>query len=103
MARAITAKLVKSDPHVKEWNSRAPQVLATVKNAKEIMQGTLPGDDSNVASFAVGSYLLKDTRRFQRLREMLIDNQSFDEAFEAVYGSPPETWLDAMLGKGKKK
>lgn len=103
VARAITAKLVKSDPQVKEWNSRAPQVLATVKNAKEIMQGTLPGDDSNVASFAVGSYLLKDTRRFQRLREMLIDNQSFDEAFEAVYGSSPETWLDAMLGKGKKK
>ncbi len=103
LARAITAKLMKSDEKVKAWLGRSAQVAASMKDAKTVLAGSLPDDDGNIAAMIVGSYLLKDTRRFKRLQRALTEGKPFDPSFAAIYGAPPEAWLNSMLGNTKKK
>lgn len=103
LARAITAKLAKTDPKVKAWTERAGLVAAATTEASDILNGTLPDDDSNIAAMIVGSYLLKDSRRFKRLQGLLAEGQPFDAAFAVCFGASPKAWLEKLMGKDNKR
>ncbi len=103
LARAITARLLKSDPAVKEWTSQIPRVAGSINDGRQILQQSLAADDNDVAAMIVGSYLLKDTRRLKKMQRALKEGHPFDQAFASVYGAPPEAWLNKLVGKKPNK
>ncbi len=103
LARAVTAKILKSDARVKQWNEQAPRVASSLQDAKQVLQQTLSAEDNDIAAMVVGNVLLKDARRLKKLQRALREGTPFDQAFAGVYGASPEAWLNRLLGKPVKK
>lgn len=94
--RVAASRVDSKDPRVATWDQQLPEVLATMKQSDDFMQGKLPPDAAAIASYSFAKYLMgRDARRFQQLLTETKQSGSFEQSFAKVYKTSP-----ANLTKG---
>ena len=93
--RVVAAQLITDDTRVRQWNQQLPRVLALLEKPADFLEGKLPPDETDIASYSFVEYLMSDVRRFARLQEGLREGHGFDQVFAVVYGGKPQQISEA--------
>lgn len=96
-ARVAASKIAARDPRVTAWNGSLRSALTKMNKPEDFLTGKLPPEDSDVASYAFVTALMKDSKRFGAILDGLRAGEDFQKLFVNSYGAPPtkaaEIWL----------
>jgi hypothetical protein len=105
-ARVVATRVASRDRSGALWDQQLPRVLAGLDNPTDFLNGRLPQEDADLASYGFAKLLMSDARRFRRLVAELQKGRSFDQTFRAAYGRDPKelatTWLKGPSPKRKR-
>lgn len=106
MGRVLHAKQHRRDSKGRSATVQTSPVIASIKSAKQLLDGELPQSTAPLANWAFADFLSGDRRRTQRLHKLLRQDRAFGDAFASCFGGSPEELCRAWLrerAKGRKR
>lgn len=106
--RVAASRVDAKDARVVKWDEALPEVLQSMQQSDDFIQGKLPPDAAAIASYSFVKYLMgRDGRRFKQLLSTAKDAGSFEKAFEEVYRTTPanltKAWAAGAARKGRRR
>jgi len=100
----IATKAAPRAEGVSQWDEDGETFAKAMAKPDDFIRGQLPDDRAALVGFYFVSQLRgKNSGKFTRLLTMLEDNQPFEEAFRAVYGSTPNEYVGGSNKEPKRR
>ncbi len=87
--RVAASRLVEGDPRAGRWDDELPMVLAQMKMPDDAIEGRLSPEQNRIANYAFVKFLMKDSRRTQRVLQLTRQGEDFYQAFSQTYRAGP--------------
>jgi cytochrome c553/mono/diheme cytochrome c family protein len=100
--RVAASRLAATDPRVQSWDKDTSRVVGMLGRPDDFLQGRMAPEDSDIASFGLVTYLMKDSRRFNQVMDALRKGDDFNPAFTSAYGGTPAQAVQAWVARGGK-
>ncbi len=101
-ARVAASRITPEDPRVVAWNENVKAAVGLMTQPADFLQGKLPAEPTAVASYSFVKFLMSDSRRFDALLGQIQRGTKFPQAFQQVYGAPPEQLTAAWVRRAPK-
>ena len=103
-ARAAAAHIAPEDSRVTAWDDQIGEAVASQSKADDFLNGKLPQELSDAASYSFVKMLMGNKAGFQKLLGDLKKGDKFELAFSKVYGMSPSQAADYWVKRaGSKK
>lgn len=88
--RVAAAKLEPGDKRIGVWNENLPAALGAVTTPEAFLKGDLPPELADIAYYGYATFLMNNSKGFNKLMDSLRKGTAFEAAFSAAYGGSPE-------------
>jgi hypothetical protein len=97
-ARVIAARLHRSAPRVRTWDSEASEALGLVHTPSDFLDGDRVGPEMHAARYAFTKSLATQSRSFHYLLSQLREGREFAGAFQTAYKKSLDDAAAAWVG-----
>ena len=99
----IAERVFPRDEATKQWDDQAEAIVREMSRPSDFLAGRLPEHQAALVSYLFVKQLRSDTKRFNKLLKMLREQQSFEKAFLASYGTTPNEMFGARASRPNRR
>ncbi len=99
----VAARAFPRDEAVKTWDDKAMQIVASMQQPGDFLNGKLPEHQSALVSYLFVKQLRSNANRFNKLLKLLREETRFEEAFAAAYGATPQAMFDDSANDRRRR
>ena len=95
MGHSMAAKIYKNSEEAASWEPRAMELVRTMAQPDDFIEGRLPEDQAGLVSYYFLSQLRANGGRFGKLVSDLTAGKLFNDSFTKAYGQSPKDFLQS--------
>ncbi len=94
----LTSRVYSREDSVKQWEDDAEEVMANMRNARDLVSGNMPAHKAALVSYLFVKKLRSKSGNFKKLLRELRSGSPFEEAFATAFGQTPAQMMGAGEG-----